>query len=171
MHTAGRTAESETNSPNRQPSDFIRFLPKAELHLHLEGSVEPATLLELQRRHGISATSAEIDHIYQYQDFTGFLLAFKKVTELLQSPEDYELITYRLMERLRSENVFHAEVYVSVGVCHWQGKDFEIIFEALERGREGRNSSAKSSLTLATRACVSLPMPVRPPDRNPFGER
>jgi aminodeoxyfutalosine deaminase len=136
MHTAGRTAESETNSPNRQPSDFIRFLPKAELHLHLEGSVEPATLLELQRRHGISATSAEIDHIYQYQDFTGFLLAFKKVTELLQSPEDYELITYRLMERLRSENVFHAEVYVSVGVCHWQGKDFEIIFEALERGRE-----------------------------------
>jgi adenosine deaminase/aminodeoxyfutalosine deaminase len=39
------------------------------------------------------------------------------------------------MQRLRSENTLHAEVYVSVGVCHWQGKDFDAIFEALERGR------------------------------------
>ena len=63
-------------------------------------------------------------------------MAFKAVTDDLQDPEDYELITYRLMERLKAENVLHAEVYVSVGVCLWRKQDFGAIFEGLERGRE-----------------------------------
>ena len=118
------------------PSPFVLSLPKAELHLHLEGSVEPATLLELRQRHAMpGAELAEVERLYEYHDFNGFLMAFKAVTEHLQKPEDWEFITYRLMQRLRSENVAHAEVYVSVGVCHWQGKDFNAIFEALERGR------------------------------------
>src|SRR5438105_6797056 len=119
-----------------QLSDFLWSLPKAELHLHLEGSVEPATLVELRTRQGLRSQPEEIGRIYRYEDFTGFLMAFKAITEHLRSPEDFELITYRLMQRLRSENVLHAEVYVSVGVCHWQGKDFDPIFEALERGRQ-----------------------------------
>ncbi|HEV8523352.1 MAG TPA: adenosine deaminase, partial [Terriglobales bacterium] len=68
-------------------------------------------------------------------DFTGFLQAFKTVTELLRTPEDYELITYHLVERLRAENVLHAEVYVSVGVTLWRELDFDVIFDGLERGR------------------------------------
>ena len=71
-----------------------------------------------------------------YKDFNGFLLAFKSVTERLRSPEDYELITYRLMQKLRQQNVVHAEVYVSVGVIRWRGQPLEPIFEGLERGRE-----------------------------------
>jgi aminodeoxyfutalosine deaminase len=118
------------------PSSFIRSLPKAELHLHLEGSVTPETLLELRLRHGRQSTLAEAQAVYEYADFVGFLMAFKTLTEDLQTPEDYELITYRLMEQLKSENVLHAEVYVSVGVCLWRKQDFDAIFEALERGRE-----------------------------------
>ena len=118
------------------PSDFILSLPKAELHLHLEGSIEPETLLELKRRNGGNATLAEVEQLYTYQDFTGFLMAFKAVTEDVRTPNDYELITYRLMERLKSENVLHAEVYVSVGVCLHRKQDFAAIFEALERGRQ-----------------------------------
>jgi aminodeoxyfutalosine deaminase len=118
-----------------QPSDFTWSLPKAELHLHLEGSVEPATLIELRQRQGLVARPEEIESIYRYVDFTGFLMAFKAVTEHLRTPEDFELITYRLMQRLRTENVLHAEVYVSVGVCLWQNKDFEAMFEGMERGR------------------------------------
>jgi adenosine deaminase/aminodeoxyfutalosine deaminase len=117
-------------------NQFSWSLPKAELHLHLEGSVEPSTLAELRQRHGLPSPPGEIERIYQYEDFTGFLMAFKAITEHLRTPEDFELITYRLMQRLRSENVLHAEVYVSVGVCHWQNKDFDAIFEGLERGRE-----------------------------------
>jgi len=117
-------------------SAFIVSLPKAELHLHLEGSIDPATLLELKRRHGKTGTLAEVEELYRYKDFSGFLLAFKTVTEELQTPEDYELITYRLTEKLKAENVLHAEVYVSVGVCLWRKQDFDSIFAGLERGRE-----------------------------------
>jgi aminodeoxyfutalosine deaminase len=63
-------------------------------------------------------------------------MAFKTVTEDLQTPADYELIVYRLMQKLKAENVLHAEVYVSVGVCLWRKQDFAAIFEGLERGRE-----------------------------------
>jgi adenosine deaminase/aminodeoxyfutalosine deaminase len=125
-----------TSAPERPPNSFIRSLPKAELHLHLEGSIEPATLLELRQRHGMDgATLAEVEQLYNYSDFTGFLMAFKDVTGHLRSAEDYELITYRLMERLKSENVLHAEVFVSVGVCLWRKQNFPAIFEGLERGR------------------------------------
>ena len=117
------------------PSPLIRSLPKAELHLHLEGSIEPATLLELRRRHGKESTLADAEQLYRYEDFTGFLMAFKTVTGDLQTPDDYELITYRLMETLKTDNVLHAEVYVSVGVNLWRKQDFDAIFEGLERGR------------------------------------
>jgi aminodeoxyfutalosine deaminase len=120
-----------------EPSSFILSLPKAELHLHLEGSIEPATLLELRQRHGMEgATLAEVEQIYNYKGFTGFLAAFKDVTGHLRSPEDFELITYRLMKRLQAQNVLHAEVIVSVGVCLWRKQDFAAIFEGLERGRQ-----------------------------------
>jgi aminodeoxyfutalosine deaminase len=115
---------------------FIRTLPKAELHLHLEGAIDPATWLELRQRHGKGGRLEEIEALYRYQDFTGFLMAFKAVTEDLQSAEDYELVTYRLMEKLKTENVLHAEVYVSVGVNLWRKQDFPSIFEGLQRGRE-----------------------------------
>jgi aminodeoxyfutalosine deaminase len=119
------------------PSRFILSLPKAELHLHLEGSIEPFTLLELRQRHGMDGASlTEVEQLYNYKDFVGFLSAFKDVTGHLRTPEDYELITYRLMERLKAQNVLHAEVIVSVGVCLWRKQDFAAIFEGLERGRQ-----------------------------------
>jgi aminodeoxyfutalosine deaminase len=124
------------SAPDSLRSDFVRLLPKAELHLHLEGSIEPSTLLELRQRHGMdAATLAEVEQLYKFTDFAGFLVAFKDVTGHLRTPEDYELITYRLMERLKAQNILHAEIIVSVGVCLWREQDFGAIFEALERGR------------------------------------
>jgi aminodeoxyfutalosine deaminase len=112
-------------------------LPKAELHLHLEGSIEPSTLFELRQRHGeTAATVADVEQPYNFTDFAGFLNAFKEITGHLHAPEDYELVVYRLMERLKGQNILHAEVTVSVGVCLWREQDFPAIFEGLERGRE-----------------------------------
>jgi len=120
---------------DRLPNAFIRQLPKAELHLHLEGAVEPATLLELRERHGEKATLAETEALYRYTDFPSFLMAFRDVSAHLRGPDDYEFATYRLMQRLKEESVLHAEVYVAVGVCLIRKQDFTAIFEALERGR------------------------------------
>jgi adenosine deaminase/aminodeoxyfutalosine deaminase len=117
------------------PSSFVHVLPKAELHLHLEGTVTPETLVEVRQRHGTASNLAEAQALYQYKDFLGFLMAFKTLTEDLRTAEDYELITYRLMEQLKAQKVLHAEVYVSVGVCLWRKQDFAAIFEGLERGR------------------------------------
>lgn len=117
------------------PNAFIRQLPKAELHLHLEGAVEPATLLELRRHHGETATLAETESLYRYTDFPSFLLAFKEVSAHLRGPDDYEFVTYRLMQQLKEENVLHAEVYVAVGVSLYRKQDFAAIFEGMERGR------------------------------------
>jgi adenosine deaminase/aminodeoxyfutalosine deaminase len=136
-----------------EPSSFLRKLPKAELHLHLEGTVDPATLAELSRRHptplavlnnrytdvsqsGRVFTEDEARALYDYKDFVGFLMAFKAVTERLRDAEDYELVTYRMCEKLAREGCVYAEVYVSVGVVFWRGKEFDALFEGMERGRD-----------------------------------
>lgn len=134
-------------------NDFIRALPKAELHLHLEGTVDPLTLSELSRRHptpfpttnnryrnvedsGRVFTEEEARALYEYKDFTGFLWAFKTVTERLRTTDDYELVTYRMMQKLHAQNVVHAEVYISAGVVQWRGQEFAPLFAGAERGRQ-----------------------------------
>jgi len=121
--------------------DFIRRLPKAELHLHLEGTILPSTLVELSARHDAQPlTLAEAEALYQFTDFTGFIEAFKAVTRLLTGPEDYELAAWRMIEHLAEQGVVHAEVYISVGVIYmWRNHDpecFEPIFAGLERARQ-----------------------------------
>ena len=117
---------------------WLRRLPKAELHLHLEGTVTPETLVELSRRHdGDPLTLAQSRGLYHYTDFTGFMMAFKAVAERLRTPDDYELVTYRMLERLAAQGVVHVEAYVSVGVVYyWKRVDFDPLFAGMERGRE-----------------------------------
>jgi len=120
---------------------FIRRLPKAELHLHLEGTITPATLKDLSARHDSRPmTLREAKAYYRFDDFSGFIEAFKAVTRRLIDPEDYELVAWRMMERLATQGIVHAEVYISVGVIYmWRNFDpraFEPIFEGLERARE-----------------------------------
>ena len=121
--------------------EFIRRLPKAELHLHLEGSVLPSTLVELSARHDARPlTLAEAEALYRFTDFTGFLDAFRAVTQQLVTAEDYELAAWRMIEQLAEQGVVHAEVFIAVGVIYLWRKDdpaaFEPIFSGLERARE-----------------------------------
>ncbi len=121
------------------PSDrisYIRGLPKAELHLHLEGTIAPETLAALSARRGGELSVDKVRALYQYADFSGFLLAFKAITEQLQTAEDYELVTLRMLERLHRQGVVHAEVYVSVGVVYyWRRTEFEPLFAGMEQAR------------------------------------
>jgi adenosine deaminase/aminodeoxyfutalosine deaminase len=105
-------------------ADFITALPKAELHLHLEGSIEPETLHELD-------PSQDFTNLYQYSDFDAFLKTFGVVGKLLRGPDDYALITRRLLERLHSQNVRYAEIIVAAGVVLWKEQDFGPIFDAI----------------------------------------
>lgn len=131
--------------------DFIRRLPKAELHLHLEGTIAPATLVELSARHDQHPLSLhDAESLYRFTDFTEFIESFKAVTRRLRDPEDYELIAWRMMEHLAAQGVVHAEVFISVGVIYmWRNFDprcFEPIFEGLERSR--RRAARELGLSL-----------------------
>lgn len=117
---------------------WLRGLPKAELHLHLEGSITAATLVELSRRNDAKPLTLEAaKQVYSYRDFPSFLMSFKAVTERLHRPLDYETITYNMLRDLAAQGVRHAEAYISVGILyHFARLDVDEVMAAIERGRE-----------------------------------
>src|SRR5260370_30375752 len=117
--------------------EWLRKLPKVELHLHLEGTIQPETLLELSSRHDAEPLTAEAaKQLYIYENFLGFMDSFKAVSSRLKGPDDYELITYNMIRELARQGVVHAEVYISFGIIYyWKNAEVEPYMEAIERGR------------------------------------
>ena len=117
-------------------SPRIASLPKAELHLHLEGAIQPATALALMARYGVPATEQEVRQRYAFRNFSEFLETFKWLTSFLREPEDYALVASALAEHLLEQNVVYAEVTLSVGVMLLRKQRPEANFEALLRATE-----------------------------------
>jgi aminodeoxyfutalosine deaminase len=118
-------------TPTQTPLTILDSLPKAELHLHLEGSIRPETAVELADRHGDTVTKEEVVARYSYTNFAGFIEAFKWVTSYLRDPDDYALITKRLAEELIRQNVVYAEITVSAGVMIRRMQNVEANFMAI----------------------------------------
>ena len=116
--------------------ESIVSLPKAELHVHLEGSMQPKTVCALAARHGVAVTEPEVRERYAYQNFTEFLETFKWVTSFLRDPQDYALIAEDLAEQLLSQGVVYAEVTISVGVMLLRRQRPEANFAAILRAIE-----------------------------------
>ena len=116
--------------------EHILSLSKAELHLHLEGSIRPAIVSELTARHARRIPEVEVRRRYSYTDFLGFLDTFKWVTSFLRTPQDYALIVQDLAEQLLVQNVVYAEVTLSVGVMLLRNQRPERNFEAILRAAE-----------------------------------
>lgn len=115
-----------------------RALPKAQLHLHLEGSLTPATLWRLAQRQGQSSgltTSEDCRALYRFSSFDGFIQAIKTASLLLRDPSDYGLAVAELARQLRAEGVVYAEVFWSVGILHWRQVAIEPYWEAIEQAR------------------------------------
>jgi len=104
-------------------------LNKAELHLHLEGSIEPDTLRAIDP----ALTREEIASRFAHTDFVGFLKAYIWVTQRLQSPEHYAIATRDLISRLARQNVIYAEITLSAGVVLWKKQDLGAIYDAVWR--------------------------------------
>lgn len=103
---------------------FIEDLPKAELHVHLEGTLDAAVLAEL----------APGPHPpYEFRDFAGFLENFKRAVGYLRTADDYALVTRRLIEKLAAQNVRYAEITLAGGVVLWKKMDFGAVYEAVAR--------------------------------------
>lgn len=124
-------------APEIDVPGWLKGLPKVELHLHLEGTILPETLLELSKRHDAEPLTAEVaKKLYVYENFLGFMDSFKAVSSRLKGPDDYELITYNMVRELAAQGVVHAEVYISFGIIYyWKNAEVEPFVEAIERGR------------------------------------
>lgn len=114
----------------------IAAVPKAELHLHLEGSIAPKTVVQLAARYGVEVTAEDVAARYRYDDFLGFIEAYKWVTSFLRRPDDYRLIADELFGRLIEQNVVYAEVTLSGGIMLRRGQDIEANFTALRAAAE-----------------------------------
>src|SRR5215831_892638 len=114
----------------------IASLPKAELHVHLEGSIRPQVACALAARHGVKLSEDEVRQRYAYTNFAGFLDAFKWVTSFLSEPADFGMVAADLAEQLLEQKVVYAEVTLSVGVMYRRQQRAEANFEAIVAATE-----------------------------------
>jgi aminodeoxyfutalosine deaminase len=101
---------------NSFPREFVRALPKAELHVHLEGTVDAATLLALAERHGIEPPAddeAGVNAWYRFDGFPAFLERYLTVTSMLRDPEDFAFIAERYLLAAHQQGVVHVEFHIS----------------------------------------------------------
>ncbi len=113
--------------------DYIRRLPKAELHLHLEGSVQPALLKKLM----IDGDEEEAEELFAFKDFDSFLKSFRAVCLQLRDPESYLQVLDELKEYFLQQNIRYAEIFYTPSIPWKWERDGEAILKALlKRGRQ-----------------------------------
>ena len=127
-----------------QVEGFIRRMPKTELHVHLEGSVRPKTLLELAERHGVrlpARNEEELRHYYAFRDFDHFIEIYIEVNQCLRTSEDFALITRELGEEAARQNTRYLEVTISPGGPVRRGRlSYEEFHEGIIEGaRQARD--------------------------------
>ena len=122
---------------------LISDLPKAELHIHIEGSLEPEMMFELARRNGVKLPYADVAAIrdaYQFNCLQDFLDLYYQGMSVLLTQRDFHDLTWAYLLRCKEDNVVHTEIFFDPQGHTVRGVSFETVFEgiwsALERGRE-----------------------------------
>jgi aminodeoxyfutalosine deaminase len=120
-------------TPLEQPRSVSPFarLPKAELHLHLEGCLMPSLLVQLAARHGEKLSLETVSERYNTRTFSEFLELFKWATSYLRKPEDYARLTAYALQELHRQNCRYAEITLSVGVMLLRNQDLDANFAAI----------------------------------------
>ncbi|MCD4686087.1 MAG: adenosine deaminase family protein, partial [Anaerolineae bacterium] len=92
---------------------FVQAMPKAELHVHLEGSVQPQTLLNLAAKNGVTLPATNVAGLrdwYTFRDFDHFIEIYFQICACLQTPDDFTRITYEYGRTMAEHNIRYAEV-------------------------------------------------------------
>lgn len=119
--------------------NFIERMPKIELHVHLEGSISPETLLNLADRNNIKLpinSVSEAKKFFEFKNFQHFVDVYTLVTHTLKTMNDYELVSYQFGCECARQNIRYAEVTFSLATnCRLSGLPWQGILEALNSGR------------------------------------
>jgi len=108
---------------------MFQELPKAELHLHLEGSLTP----EIMKKLGPDIPADEIHARFGFHTFAGFLESYKWIVGHLYSPDDYAFVARSLLDSLARQNGTYAEITLSAGVVLWKKQDLAGIYKAVRQ--------------------------------------
>lgn len=119
---------------------FIEQMPKIELHVHLEGSIQPDTLFRIAECNKIKLSDKnvkELEESLKFKNFQHFVNVYEVVTKCLKTVDDYELISYEFGRQCSKQNILYAEVTFSIFTnCKLTGLPWQDIVRALNRGRE-----------------------------------
>ena len=127
------------NSVDARLETFIRRMPKAEIHVHLEGSVRPSTLLELAQRNGVqppAGDEAGLREFFRFRDFPHFIEVYIAVCSCLRTPEDFATIVLELGEDAAAQNIRYLEIHFNPETnVRKRGLDFHQMLAGMNRGR------------------------------------
>ncbi len=118
-------------------SQFIRNLPKAELHVHIEGTFEPELMLAIARRNGISLPFSTVDEAraaYQFSNLQDFLDIYYQGVNALETEKDFRDLTCAYFDRVAAQNVRHAEIFFDPQAHTDRGIPFAAVCRGIERG-------------------------------------
>ena len=113
---------------------FIEQLPKAELHVHLEGTLEPELLFELAERNSVElpySTPAEVVEAYDFHDLPSFLAIYYKAMEVLRTEQDFYDLAMQYFERAAVQNVVYVEPFFDPQAHTSRGVDFGTVVEGI----------------------------------------
>lgn len=127
------------------PAKIVQ-LPKAELHVHLEGCMTPPLLVELAARRGEKIELRTVEERYKTRAFAEFLELFKWATSFLREPEDYAQLAEVTAARMSEENCIYAEITLSIGVMLLRKQNVERNFAAIREGMARARHAAGSRL-------------------------
>jgi len=129
---------------------FLHGLPKAELHLHIEGTLEPDLMFALARRNGVALPFASVDDVrraYVFQNLQSFLDIYYAGCRVLLHEADFYDLTEAYLRRVAAENVRHVEIFFDPQTHTARGVSFEAVVTGIHRaladGREQRGISSK----------------------------
>jgi len=118
---------------------FIQGMPKAELHMHIEGSLEPELLFELAERNGIPLRYASVEEVrwaYDFSDLQSFLDLYYEGMQVLLNERDFYDLTWAYLQKVSAQNVRHAEIFFDPQAHTDRGVPFESVITGIRRALE-----------------------------------
>lgn len=134
-------------------TEFIQQIPKAELHIHIEGSLEPEFMLNLAERNQIKLPFASVEEIrqaYQFNHLQSFLDLYYLGSRVLLTEQDFYDLTWAYLEKVACQNVRHTEIFFDPQTHTQRGIPFEVVLsgidQALQAGQKKLGISSRLML-------------------------
>jgi adenosine deaminase len=117
---------------------FIRRIPKAELHLHIEGTLEPEMMFELARKHRLALPYASVEQLrqaYRFSNLQSFLDIYYQGADVLRDEDDFHALTSAYLRRAHADGVVHAEIFFDPQTHTARGVPFATVIGGIHSAR------------------------------------